>query len=93
MADPKMGKRAHSPCVTRTLARGDVARIDVCDDCGVLVLHLGPVSLRVKRDALRSLGATVADAMRQLEGGNSNEMLDDPDTTGVRRKWVARGRA
>ena len=90
MADPKMGKRAHSSCVTRTLVRGDVARIDVCDDCGVLVLHLGPVSLRVQRAALRSLGATVNEAMRLLE---SRELQEDPDTTGVRRKWVARGRA
>ena len=85
-----MGKRAHSPCVTRTLVRGDVARIDVCDDCGVLVLHLGPVSLRVQRAALRSLGATVTEAMRLLE---SREVQEDPDTTGVRRKWIARGRA
>lgn len=91
MADPKMAKRAHSPCVTRTLVRGDVARIDVCDDCGVLVLHLGPVSLRVQRAALRSLGATVSEAMRLLEG--RDVVQEDPDTTGVRRKWVARGRA
>lgn len=87
MVVPKMGKHAPAPCVTRTIARGDVARIDVCDDCGVLVLHLGPVSLRLQRDALRSLGITVAEAMRALESNR------DPDTTGVRRKWIARGRA
>lgn len=91
MADPKMAKHSSSPCVTRTLARGDVARIDVCDECGVLVLHVGPFSLRLQREALRSLGVTIQDGMRNIEG--DREVQDDPDTTGVRRKWVARGRA
>ena len=90
MQGPKMDKRHHSRCVTRTLARGDVARIDVCDECGVLVLHLGPVSLRVQRAALRSLSATVAEAIRGLEGGHEP---GEADRTGVRHKWVARGRA
>lgn len=90
MQSPKLGKQHHSRCVTRTLARGDVARIDVCDECGVLVLHLGPVSLRVQRAALRSLSATVTAALRGLEGAHETS---DADSTGVRHKWVARGRA
>jgi hypothetical protein len=86
-----MGKNALAPCVTRTVARGEVARIDICDDCGVLMLHIGPVSLRIERDALRSLDATLAQAVRSLDG--SRQSADDPDATGVHKKWVARGRA
>ncbi|HEY8946405.1 MAG TPA: hypothetical protein VIM73_19275 [Polyangiaceae bacterium] len=86
-----MRKTDPAPCVTRTVARGEVGRIDVCDECGVLTLHIGPVSLRLERDALKSLDSTIAQAMRILEGARSSS--DDPDATGVHRKWVARGRA
>lgn len=90
--DRKIGKDAHHPsCVTRTVAQGEVARIDICDDCGVLMLHIGPVSLRLQRGALHSLDATLAQATRALEGERTAE--EPADSTGIHRKWLARGRA
>jgi hypothetical protein len=58
--------RKLSSCSPRTLASSDVARVDLCDHCGIFVVHVGPVSLRLEASALESLTETLAEARRLL---------------------------
>lgn len=58
--------KKHSNCRTGTLAQGENCRIDYCT-CGLVHLHFGPFSLRLERDALPALGATVDAAVARIE--------------------------
>jgi len=84
--------RRSSSCSPRTLATGDVARVDLCDHCGIFVVHVGPVSMRVERGALESLAATIAEAQRLLADGASDEDDSRAELTLV-PAWAPRGRA
>lgn len=84
--------RRTSSCSPRTLASGDVARVDVCDHCGIFVLHVGPVSLRVEPSALDSLTRTLIEAQRLL-GDRAAEEHDEHSTAVLNPAWAPRGRA
>ena len=58
MSDPE-------PCTRRTLATGDLARIEQCS-CGAIHLTIGAATLRLSPAAFPSVAATIADATRQL---------------------------
>lgn len=54
-------------CRNETLAKGDVARVERCADCGCVSIHLGPTTVRVCPGSLRSIAATLARAVQASE--------------------------
>jgi hypothetical protein len=58
--DPKYG------CSQRTLAANDVARIQQCDDCATVSVHVGAISLRFHAAALESLWNVLGQALLEL---------------------------
>ena len=58
--------KKHANCKTGVLAQSETCRIDYCT-CGLVHLHFGPFSMRLERDALPALGATVDSAVAHLE--------------------------
>lgn len=56
-----------SECRHTLLVNGPVARVERCERCGVVTMHLGVVSLRLDADALGSLWVTLGDAVTALE--------------------------
>ena len=55
-----------SSCVQTTLAAGPFVRIDKCNNCSVVSLHAGAVSLRLDLDALESLHRTTNKTLEAL---------------------------
>lgn len=53
-------------CQLSTLASGPLARIERCQDCGTISLHLGAVSMRLDRTAAESLWTTLGEALGSL---------------------------
>ena len=47
------------PCTRTRLAENHVAAVDICE-CGMMHLHLGPLSLRLTPDAIAILAETLA---------------------------------
>jgi hypothetical protein len=86
--------RRNPSCSPRTLASGDVARVDLCDHCGIFVVHVGPVSLRVERGALESLSSVIAEAQRVLaERGAEDREHESAPEAAIGASWAPRGRA
>lgn len=54
-------------CQQHTLAQGPVAQVQSCGDCGSVSIHLGPVSVRLDAEALRSVWITLGEAVEHLE--------------------------
>lgn len=52
-------------CQRRTLAATPTCAVHLCN-CGVVQLELGPLTVRLDPEALRSVGATVDAAIAQL---------------------------
>jgi hypothetical protein len=50
-------------CELEPLASGPLVRIERCQDCGTLSLHLGAISLRLDRSAAESLWTTLGEAL------------------------------
>ena len=50
----------------RALARSSVASVEVCDDCGVVHLHVGAVTLRLTRASIQDLQRVVTEACCEL---------------------------
>lgn len=67
------------PCHPETLARGPVARVDYCEDCRTLLLHVGPVAIRLQAGASESLWMTLSEAICAL-----HELYPDLDTDTTR---------
>jgi hypothetical protein len=61
-----MTKRPPDHCRTRTIASGSLARIEACDHCECLSVHIGVISVRMDRDALRDLYRTLGKAVATL---------------------------
>jgi hypothetical protein len=61
------------PCQLSTLASGPFARVERCQDCGTISVHLGAVSMRLDRAAAESLWTTLG------EGLGSLHLPDDED--------------
>ncbi len=57
---------ATKACVRRLLAGGRSFRVEVCG-CGMLHVTLGPVTLRLERQACEDLRATLDEAMCRLK--------------------------
>ena len=53
----------------RLIARGLAAEVEHCADCGVLHLHLGALSLRLKPAVLNDLRDTLSRALENLPQG------------------------
>lgn len=87
--------RQSSSCSPRTLASSDVVRVDLCDHCGIFVVHVGPVSLRVERGALDSLSTTVAEALRLISEPPADERgeCEERQAVMLNPAWAPRGRA
>jgi hypothetical protein len=58
---------AVGPCHRTRLAESGVAAVDVCS-CGMLQLHLGPMTLRMTPEALSELLGTLGEAVAQAAG-------------------------
>ncbi|WP_224369179.1 hypothetical protein [Hyalangium versicolor] len=54
-------------CHQHTLSRGDVAHVQCCAHCASISIHIGPVSVRMDEQALRSLWLTLGDAVEKLD--------------------------
>jgi hypothetical protein len=54
-------------CRPRPLAHGTVARVERCEECGCISVHLGPTTVRLCSGSLRSLAATLSDAVDSLD--------------------------
>lgn len=57
---------APHPAAPATLARGPIARVERAVD-GQLVLHVGPIALRLSPSAAASLSRTLSDAIDVCE--------------------------
>gem|GEM_PF-2515107 len=55
-------------CKNNTLALSGPFRIEGCAECGNLSVHLGPITVRVDKKALKSLHRISGDALSALEG-------------------------
>lgn len=53
-------------CTRRTLATSEGCKVEECD-CGTLHLTLGPVTLRLEREAVKDLHGTLASALERLD--------------------------
>lgn len=58
--------RSSKPCQLSTLASGPFARVERCEDCGTISVHLGAVSMRLDRAAAESLWATLGEGLGSL---------------------------
>jgi len=66
---------AERRCRNRTLARGAVVHIQACEECGVLSLHFGAITLRLEPRAAEALWATLSHALHDVhraERGGAN---------------------
>ena len=61
MDDSTPPRTATAACARTRLAESDVAAVDACD-CGLVHLHLGPLSLRMTPTSLHGLLLTLAQA-------------------------------
>ncbi|WP_224248763.1 hypothetical protein [Hyalangium gracile] len=59
--------KTNRSCQQHTLAHGPVAQVQSCGDCGSISIHLGPMSMRLDAEALRSLWMTLGEAVEQLD--------------------------
>ena len=53
-------------CTRRTLATSPGCKVEACD-CGTLHLTLGPLTLRLERDAVQDLQGTLASALQRMD--------------------------
>ncbi len=58
--------RTSKPCQLSTLANGPFARVERCEDCGTISVHLGAVSMRLDRAAAESLWTTLGEGLGSL---------------------------
>ena len=62
MDDRNRSRPTTAPCRRIRLAESEVASVDLCE-CGMMHLHLGPLSLRLTPDALQGVLGTLAEAV------------------------------
>lgn len=58
-------------CRNRTLAMSRYVKVEECESCGVIALHVGPLSLRLDGPAAEDLVQTVGSALAERAGGHS----------------------
>jgi hypothetical protein len=58
--------KSEGPCHNVLIADGRIARVERCRDCRAVSVHLGVLTFRVDIEALVSLSATLAEAVRAL---------------------------
>ena len=68
----------------RRIAQRSAAAVDQCP-CGTLVLHVGPVSLRMPPDAMRALLGLLDEAVDALDQEGGEPLGPDPDD-----EWIER---
>lgn len=66
-------------CRHETLARGPVAQVQRCTDCGCVSIHMGPTTVRVDPAVMKSLVATLEEALRRM---------DRAEVEAVARTWA-----
>lgn len=54
-------------CRHETLARGPVAQVQRCTDCGCVAIHMGATTVRVDPAVLKSLVSTLQQALARME--------------------------
>lgn len=66
-------------CRNRTLAMSRHVKVEECESCGVIAIHVGPLSLRLDGAAAEDLARTVGEALTERAGAHAL-----PATTWVR---------
>jgi len=96
-ADPRHGSAHHSrhgeaSCHTVRLAQSELVTVDRCS-CGTLSLHLGPMTLRVRPEGLRSIMETLGAALSAHEQRAADARLQAALSTALAQGKSERGQA
>jgi hypothetical protein len=64
--------RPTTTCRLQTLAATSLVKVEHCEHCGVVAVHMGAFSFRVDEAALDDLSDALDDARRQLHGASEH---------------------
>jgi len=62
-------------CSPKTLAKGEILRVEHCPTCDVLSLHFGPLTLRLDPAACERAWSTLGDALGALHDSRRRRSL------------------